>query len=58
MSSRYDIISISAERVAAANDIHSRFRRAPGYNLAEDFQGGGGAMRVARRAALHGDGKG
>ena len=57
MSSRYDIISISAERVAAANDIHSRFR-APGYNLAEDFQGGGGAMRVARRAALHGDGKG
>ena len=57
MSSRYDIISISAERVAAANDIPSRFR-APGYNLAEDFQGGGGAMRVARRAALHGDGKG
>ena len=57
MSSRYDIISISAERAAAANDIPSRFR-APGYNLAEDFQGGGGAMRVARRAALHGDGKG
>ena len=55
MSSRYDIISISAERVAAANDIPSRFR-APGYNLAEDFQGGGGAMRVARRAALHGEG--
>ena len=57
MGSRYNTINIIAERATAANDAPMIRPHTPGYNLSADLGGGGGAMRVARTAASHGNGE-